>query len=85
MAPPGSLPALAGQGQDAGAEDLLVNPTEERAIELHQLLTRGVRQDRAALALIHEIPHGRDGGFAPALVGYLRIVGYEVKLAAAVV
>jgi hypothetical protein len=85
MAPPESLPALAWKGRGGGAEDLLVDPPEERAIELHQLLTRDVRKHGTALALVHEIPHRGDGRLPPALVGHLRIVGYEVKFTAAVV
>jgi len=85
MAPLESLPALAGQRQDAGAKNLLVHPAKQGAIELHQLLTRSVGQDRTTLPLVHEIPHRRDGWLSPALIGDLGIVGYEVELAAAVV
>ena len=76
---------MAGERQDGGAEDLFVHPAQQGAVELHQLLTRGVRQDRTTLPLVHEIPHRRDGRLAPALIGHLGIVGYEVKLAAAMV
>lgn len=66
-----------------GAEDLLINPAEERVIELHQLLTRYVGQHRATLALVHQVPHRRDRRLAAALVGNLGIVGNEVEFPAA--
>jgi hypothetical protein len=39
-------------------------------------------KDGAALPLDHQIPHGRDGRLAPALVGNLSIVRDEVELSA---
>jgi hypothetical protein len=71
--------------QGSGAsEHLLVHPPEEGSIELYQLLTGHVREDGPALTFVHQIPHRRDSGFAPALVGCLSIVGHKVKFASAV-
>jgi len=66
------------------AKDLLIDPPQERAVQLDQLLAGHVRQDRASLALDHQIPHGRNGGLAAPFVGYLGVVGDKVKFPAPV-
>jgi hypothetical protein len=71
--------------RDGLSEDLLVHPPQEGPVELEQLLAGHVRQDRTALSLIHQVPHRRDGGLAPALVSHLGVIGDEVEFAAAMV
>jgi hypothetical protein len=67
------------------AEHLLVHPLEQRAVQLDQFLAWHVRQHRAPLAFNHQIPHRGNGGLAPALVGYLGVIGDEMKFAAPMV
>jgi hypothetical protein len=76
-----SSPSL-GSHRDRASEDLLVDPLQERNIELHQFLPRYVGEDRPAFAFIHQVPHSRDSGLAATLVGDLGIIGDEVKLTA---
>jgi hypothetical protein len=78
-----SSPSL-GPYRNRASEDLLVNPLQERKIELHQFLTGDVGKDRPALPFIHQVPHCRDSGLAATLVGNLGVIGDEVKLTASV-
>jgi hypothetical protein len=77
------LSSPAGRAQwSRPSEDLLVYPLQEGPIQLEQLLPRHVRQDGAALPFVHQIPHRGNGRLAPALVGHLGIIGYEVEFTA---
>jgi len=71
------------QQQRLGSEDLLVYPAQKSPVELIELLPRYVGQDGSSLALVHEIPHGGNRLYAAPLVGYLSVVGDEVKFASA--
>jgi hypothetical protein len=71
-------------GLGTSPEDLFVHPSEERAIQLNELLTGHMRQDRPPLTLVHQIPHGRDRRLAPPLVGGLGVVRNEVKFSTSV-
>jgi hypothetical protein len=78
-----SSPSL-GPHRNRASEDLLVDPLQERNIELHQFLPGYVGEDRPALAFIHQVPHCRDSGLAATLVCNLSVIGNEVKLTASV-
>ncbi len=68
----------------SGAEHLLVHPPQERIVELDQLLSRYMGQNRAALALDHQIPHGGNRFHAAAFIRNLGVVRDEMKLSPAV-
>ena len=66
-------------------KDLFIHPTEQRAIELYQLLAGDVGQHWPALALVHQIPHRRCRLHSAPFVGHLGFIGDEVELPAPVV
>src|SRR5215210_3163885 len=65
-------------------EDLLIDPPEQRVVELDQLLSRDVGHDRPPLAFDHQIPHRRNRLDATPFVRDLRVIRYEVELSTTV-
>jgi hypothetical protein len=64
---------------DRTTKHLFIHPAKQGPVQVDQLLSRYVREDRASLSLDHEIPHCRHCGLASALIRYLGVVGNEMK------
>jgi hypothetical protein len=66
------------------SEHLLINPPQQRVVELDQLLSRDVRHDWPPLALDHQIPHRGNRLDSTTFVRDLRVVRDEMELSTAV-